>query len=148
MKNPFKSSLETYTIPLKFTNSKHLVCQLFLNGVEGNFLIDTGASNSCLDNTLTTKFSVIQEGDELPLTSAGNEKLNAMKSQKSSLGIASKALASIPFMLIDMETINAALVEQGDEKIDGIIGADFLHKKKASIDYDQSCLVLKESSWF
>ena len=148
MKNPFKSSLETYTIPLKFINSKHLVCQLFLNGVEGNFLIDTGASNSCLDNTLTTKFSVIQEGDELPLTSAGNEKLNAMGSQKSSLGIASKALASIPFMLIDMETINAALVEQGDEKIDGIIGADFLHKKKASIDYDQSCLVLKESSWF
>ena len=148
MKNPFKSSLETYTIPLKFTNSKHLVCQLFLNGVEGNFLIDTGASNSCLDNTLTTKFSVIQEGDELPLTSAGNEKLNAMGSQKSSLGIASKALASIPFMLIDMETINAALVEQGDEKIDGIIGADFMHKKKASIDYDQSCLVLKESSWF
>jgi len=148
MKNPFKSSLETYTIPLKFTNSKHLVCQLFLNGVEGNFLIDTGASNSCLDNTLTTKFLVIQEGDELPLTSAGNEKLNAMGSQKSSLGIASKALASIPFMLIDMETINAALVEQGDEKIDGIIGADFLHKKKASIDYDQSCLVLKESSWF
>ena len=148
MKNPFKSSLETYTIPLKFTNSKHLVCQLFLNGVEGNFLIDTGASNSCLDNTLTTKFSVIQEGDELPLTSAGNEKLNAMGSQKSSLGIASKALASIPFMLIDMETINAALVEQGDEKIDGIIGADFLHKKKASIDYDQSCLVLKESNWF
>ena len=60
MKNPFKSSLETYTIPLKFTNSKHLVCQLFLNGVEGNFLIDTGASNSCLDNTLTTKFSVIR----------------------------------------------------------------------------------------
>jgi len=148
MKNPFKSSLETYTIPLKFTNSKHLICQLFLNGVEGNFLIDTGASNSCLDNTLTTKFSVIQEGDELPLTSAGNEKLNAIGSQKSSLGIASKALASIPFMLIDMETINAALVEQGDEKIDGIIGADFLHKKKASIDYDQSCLVLKESSWF
>ncbi|MDA9887210.1 retroviral-like aspartic protease family protein [Flavobacteriaceae bacterium] len=148
MKNPFKSSLETYTIPLKFTNSKHLICQLFLNGVEGNFLIDTGASNSCLDNTLTTKFSVIQEGDELPLTSAGNEKLNAMGSQKSSLGIASKALASIPFMLIDMETINAALVEQGDEKIDGIIGADFMHKKKASIDYDQSCLVLKESSWF
>ncbi|MDB4187665.1 retroviral-like aspartic protease family protein [Flavobacteriaceae bacterium] len=148
MKNPFKSSLEAYTIPLKFTNSKHLICQLFLNGVEGNFLIDTGASNSCLDNTLTTKFSVIQEGDELPLTSAGNEKLNAMGSQKSSLGIASKALASIPFMLIDMETINAALVEQGDEKIDGIIGADFLHKKKASIDYDQSCLVLKESSWF
>jgi predicted aspartyl protease len=148
MKNPFKSSLETYTIPLKFTNSKHLICQLFLNGVEGNFLIDTGASNSCLDNTLTTKFSVIQEGDELPLTSAGNEKLNAMGSQKSSLGIASKALASIPFMLIDMETINAALVEQGDEKIDGIIGADFLHKKNASIDYDQSCLVLKESNWF
>ena len=148
MKNPFKSSLETYTIPLKFTNSKHLVCQLFLNGVVGTFLIDTGASNSCLDNTLTTKFSVIQEGDELPLTSAGNEKLNAMGSQKSSLGIASKALASIPFMLIDMETINAVFVEQGDEKIDGIIGADFLHKKKASIDYDQSCLVLKESSRF
>jgi len=33
-------------------------------------------------------------------------------------------------MLIDMETINTALVQQGDERIDGIIGADFLRKKK------------------
>jgi hypothetical protein len=82
------------------------------------------------------------------LTSAGNEKLNAMGSQKSNLGIANKSLASIAFMLIDMKTINAALIEQGDDKIEGIIGADFLHKKKARIDYDQSCLVLKESSWF
>ncbi len=53
-----------------------------------------------------------------------------MGSQKSHLGIANKALASISFMLIDMETINSALVEQGDMKIDGIIGADFLHKKR------------------
>ena len=148
MKNPFKSSLDSYTIPLRFTNSQHLICQLFLNGVEGCFLIDTGASNSCLDNTLTAKFSVIEEGEELPLTSAGNEKLNALGSQKSTIGIANKALASIPFMLIDMETINAALVQQGDERIDGIIGADFLRKKKASIDYDQPCLVLKQNGWF
>lgn len=148
MKNPFKSDSNTHVIPLRFTNSKHLICQLYLNGVKGNFLIDTGASNSCLDNKLTDKFSVLQEGEELPLTSAGNEKLNAMGSQKSNLGIANKSLASIAFMLIDMKTINAALIEQGDDKIEGIIGADFLHKKKARIDYDQSCLVLKESSWF
>ena len=51
-------------------------------------------------------------------------------------------------MLIDMDTINAALVEQEEEKIDGIIGADVLHKKKAIIDYHQCCLYVNESSWF
>ena len=88
------------------------------------------------------------EGDNLPLQGAGQEKLFAQSSHKSSLYYLDKEIHHLSFMLIDMDTINAALAEQEEEKIDGIIGADILHKKKATIDYDQCCLYVNESSWF
>jgi hypothetical protein len=88
------------------------------------------------------------EGDNLPLQGAGQEKLYAQSSRKSSLSYLDHEIYHLNFMLIDMNTINTALSEQEEENIDGIIGADILHKKKAVIDYDQCCLYLNESGWF
>ena len=36
-------------IPFKIMNSQHISCNLILNNKKGFFLIDTGASNSCID---------------------------------------------------------------------------------------------------
>ena len=111
-------------------------------------MIDTGASNSCVDKTRADYFNLEAEGDNLPLQGAGQEKLFAQSSRKSSLYYLDHEIYHLNFMLIDMNTINAALAEQEEENIDGIIGADILYKKKAVIDYDQCCLYLNESSWF
>ena len=119
-----------------------------LNGKPGLFLIDTGASNSCIDRKRADHFYLEAEGDNLPLQGAGHEKLYAQSSRKSSLQYLEQEVHHLSFMLIDIDTINAALAEQEEEKIDGIIGADILHKKKATIDYDQCCLYVNESSWF
>ncbi|MGB1972233.1 MAG: aspartyl protease family protein [Flavobacteriaceae bacterium] len=130
------------TLPLQLTKSKHLICQLFVNGISGWFLIDTGASNSCLDEKCSDKFLVARQGKELPLTGAGKEKLSAFESQQSTVGTQEKVFAHLVFMLIDMETINMALIDQGNDPIDGIIGADLLRDKKAIIDYQHSRLQL------
>lgn len=148
MKNPFKTSTAQIKIPLRYSKSQHLIGELILNGKAAVFLIDTGASNSCVDKTRADYFNLEAEGDNLPLQGAGQEKLFAQSSHKSSLYYLDKEIHHLSFMLIDMDTINAALAEQEEEKIDGIIGADILHKKKAIIDYHQCCLSVNESSWF
>lgn len=148
MKNPFKPSTNKIIIPLRFSKSQHLIGKFILNEKPAIFLIDTGASNSCVDKTRADHFNLEAEGDNLPLQGAGQEKLFAQSSRKSSLYYLGHEIHNLSFMLIDMDTINGALAEQEEEKIDGIIGADILHKKKANIDYDQCCLSINEASWF
>ena len=148
MRNLFKYSAKKINVPLRFSKSQHLIGAFLLNEKPAAFLIDTGASNSCVDKTRADHFNLEAEGDNLPLQGAGQEKLYAQSSRKSSLYYLDHEIDHLNFMLIDMETINAALAEQEEDNIDGIIGADILHKKKAVIDYDQCCLYLNESSWF
>lgn len=148
MRNLFKSSAKKINVPLRFLKSQHLIGAFLLNEKPAAFLIDTGASNSCVDKTRADHFNLEAEGDNLPLQGAGQEKLYAQSSRKSSLYYLDHEIDHLNFMLIDMETINAALAEQEEDNIDGIIGADILHKRKAVIDYDQCCLYLNESSWF
>lgn len=147
MKNPFKNIARPVKISLRYSKSQHLIGQFELNGKPANFLIDTGASNSCVDQTKTSHFDLTAQGEALPLTGAGNEKLFAQSSHESRLTYMQNEIIRIALMLIDMDTINTALEEQGEEAIDGIIGADILHQKKAIIDYHQCCLYLEETSW-
>ena len=148
MKNPFKSSSNKITVPLRFSKSQHLIGSFLLDEKPATFLIDTGASNSCVDRRRADYFNLEAEGDNLPLQGAGQEKLYAQSSRKRSLYYSDQEICHLCFMLIDMDSINVALSEQEEGNIDGIIGADILHKKKAVIDYEQCCLYLNESSWF
>ena len=99
-------------IPLRFSGSQHLLGDFELNGHPAVFLIDTGASNSCMDAQLATRFGVRPAGEPLPITGAGNEKLEATASTKSELRYRQQLLARLEFMLIDMHSINSA-EEQG-----------------------------------
>jgi predicted aspartyl protease len=148
MKNLFKSSSKKIIVPLRFSKSQHLIGAFLLNKKPATFLIDTGASNSCVDRRRADHFNLEAEGDDLPLQGAGQEKLYAQSSGKKSLYYSDQEICHLCFILIDMDSINIALAEQEEGDIDGIIGADILHKKKAVIDYDQCCLYLNESSWF
>jgi len=130
-------------IELRLTSSQHLLGDFEVNGQEGVFLIDTGASNSCMDEGLAKQFSLSIAGDPQPMTGAGNEKLSAQASNKSSLSYKSQVLAQLEFMLIDMQPINTAFKEQGESPIDGIIGADLLQQHNGVIDYARRSLKLK-----
>ena len=137
----FKSTT-TISIPLRFSASKHLLGRFTVNGHKGVFLIDTGASNSCMDIALAEQYDLAVAGEPLSVTGAGNEKLSAQASQKSHLGYQGQELFQVEFMLIDMEAINSALEEQGESPIDGILGADLLVALSAVIDYKEKRLLL------
>lgn len=122
-------------IPLTRTLSHHLTCILQINGVEGIFLVDTGASNSCLDQIKTQKFITQPDGDILEMSGAGKEKLHATSSEKCTLGVQGITISCLSFMLIDMEAVNNSLAKLNVAPVDGILGGDVLHQKKAIIDY-------------
>lgn len=130
-------------IPLLFTESQHLICSLYINAKKGTFLIDTGASNSCIDADRAAYFALIPEGDSLSITAASETQLAAQSSQESLLGTKGQTIMELSFMLISLQTVNDALQKQDCSPIDGIIGADVLHKKQAVIDYNLSLLILK-----
>ena len=122
-------------ILLEITASKHLVCNLKINYKSARFLVDTGASNSCFDILKKEKYNIESKGKEVELTSAAEKKMRAISSDNCKLTFNLHKVLDITLMLIDMSTINNALEEQKEKKIDGILGGDILNEIEAKINY-------------
>lgn len=122
-------------ILLEITASKHLVCNLKINYKRARFLVDTGASNSCFDILKKNKYNIQSKGKEVELTSAAEKKMGAISSDNCKLTLNLQKVLDVTLMLIDMSTINKALEEQKEKKIDGILGGDILNEVQAKINY-------------
>lgn len=99
-----KISLKLYSL-----ESKHLYCKIELNNVTGFFLIDSGASNSCIDLEKKDKFKLKKFKKSYSASGAGNEKFNAYKTKKGEFSYNKKVIDKLNFLLIDMGPINTAL---------------------------------------
>ena len=123
-------------ILLEITASKHIVCNLKINDKRARFLVDTGASNSCFDILKKEKYNIQSKGKEIEVTSAAEKKMGAVSSDNCKLRFNFHKGLDVTLMLIDMSTINDALEEQKEKKIDGILGGDILEEIKAKINYE------------
>ena len=83
------------------------------------------------------KYNIQSKGKEIELTSAAERKMGAISSDNCKLIIDSQKIIDVKLMLIDMSTINSALEEQKEKKIDGILGGDILNEIKAKINYEK-----------
>ena len=57
-------------IKLKTTATSHLELKAKINKVEGNFILDTGASNSCVGLDLIERFKLVSEESEVKAAGA------------------------------------------------------------------------------
>lgn len=128
---------------LKTTVTKHLLLEASINGVKGLFILDTGASNSCVDSSQLEKFNLISKKSEIKAASATDNMKDTQISKKNELKINKWVNTSSSIILFNMDHINNALSERLISKVDGIIGADTLKKSKALIDYEKKKLYLK-----
>jgi len=62
-----------------------------------------------------------------------------------SVALGSLRLDSLPVSVLDLDNINQALRGAGAEAVDGIVGADFLSRKRAIIDYGATRLWLRDA---
>ena len=129
-------------ISLKFTKTKHFLCSARINGFTATLLVDTGASNSCINSELQEKFRLKIKGDTFDAAGASEGKMTASMTQKYELYLGRYKLGKHAFVLLNLNHVNQTLQSQGAGKIDGILGADFLMKKKIVIDYGKRRMIL------
>ncbi len=68
--------------------------------------------------------------------------MTAVMTQKCELYLGRHKLDKHAFVLLDLSHVNQTLRSQGAQPIEGILGADFLVKKKITIDYRNRKLIL------
>ena len=140
--NKFLKSEGYSSIKLIFLETKHYLIEAKVNGIDGRFILDTGASNSCICTSLEDKFKVISKESKEKASSANSE-MTHTKISKSNIIQIGKWEDKIKLITFDMSHINTAFSEKKVDPIDGIVGADVLKKSKAVINYESNKLYLK-----
>ncbi|MBL6685266.1 MAG: clan AA aspartic protease [Flavobacteriaceae bacterium] len=130
------------SVKLIFLETKHYLIEAKVNGVSGRFILDTGASNSCVCTTLENNFNIISQETIEKASSATNEISNTKISKNNTIQIG-KWENKINLITFDMSHINHALNEKKINSVSGIIGADILKKSKAILDYNKNKLYIK-----
>ena len=131
------------SISFKRLKTNHIQVKAEINSVKGVFIIDTGASNSCIDLKLCDFYNIIYEKSSEKASSATDQISNTMISKKNQIKIGKWFKKNMTIVLFDMTFINKTLNEHGIEGVSGIIGSDLLKKGKAIIDYSDNKLFLQ-----
>ena len=129
-------------IKLKKTATNHFEIKAKINGIKGRFILDTGASKSCLGMEDIEFFKLKTKESEHKASGAGPSEIDTLISSKNEISIGKFKLKKIVLILISLQHINNALEKQEVNPVQGIIGADILHKGKAIIDYNKKYLYL------
>ena len=140
--NKFLKKSGYCSVKLIFLETKHYLIEAKLNGVSGRFILDTGASNSCICISLEDKFKLISK-DSKEKASSATSQMTHTKISKSNIIQIGKWEDKINLISFDMSHINHALNEKKINSVSGIIGADVLKKSKAILDYKSNKLYLK-----
>ena len=130
-------------VKLKLTKTSHFEIKAIINGVKGRFILDTGASNSCVDFDAVETFNLIAKDSEVKAAGAGAVDMHTQISKKNNIKIGKWEKEKVALILFNLSHVNEALTNHDAEPVDGIIGADILKKSKAIIDYEKKYLYLK-----
>ena len=130
-------------VRLQTLPTNHYVVVATLNGVEGRFILDTGASTTCVSTELTAHFHLNAKPSEEKASSASANELDTEVAHYNTLKIGSWYSQRRSVVLFDMQAVNHALQKLDIESVDGILGADILQSTKAVIDYQNDWLYLK-----
>ena len=131
-------------IPLVRTGTNHFEIKAKINGIEGKFILDTGASNTCVGIDLAERFELISKVSEIKAAGAGARDMETHISEKNKLKIGDWQNKKQSIVLFDLVHVNEALIAHQAEPVDGIIGADVLNKARAIIDYKKRKVYLKK----
>lgn len=135
---------KNYTkVKLHFTKTNHFEIKVKINNRKGLFILDTGASNSCVGFEAIETFNLKVKDSKIMAAGAGAINMETKVSKRNKIKIGKWKSDKIILVLFNLNHVNTALVNHNAEPVDGIIGADILKKSKAIIDYEKKYLYLK-----
>lgn len=130
-------------IKFKVLKTQHLLITAKINNIKGTFILDTGASNSCVGFEEIEKFELFAENSETKAAGAGATGMLTQLSKKNKLQMGRWKSETLNLVVFDMSHVNEALMSYKTKPVNGIIGADILLEGKAIIDYANHYLYLK-----
>ncbi|TDY10615.1 retropepsin-like aspartic protease [Meridianimaribacter flavus] len=130
-------------IKLHLTRTNHFEIRATINGVKGLFILDTGASNSCVGFDAVERFNLKAKDSPIRAAGAGATDMETQISKKNKVKIGKWKKDKVALILFNLAHVNTALTSHNSKPVDGIIGADILKKGKAVIDYQKKYLYLK-----
>ena len=130
-------------IKLHLTKTNHFEIFAKINGVKGLFILDTGASNSCVDFETATTFKLKVKDSDIKAAGAGATDMKTQVSKQNKISIGKWSKDKVVLVLFSLTHVNTALTAHNSKPVEGIIGADILKKGKAIIDYEKKYLYLK-----
>ena len=130
-------------INFKVSKTQHLLIKASVNGVKGNFILDTGASSSCVGFEGIELFLLEAKKSKTKASGAGATGMFTQIATDNKLQLGSWKHLDFDLIIFDLSHVNEALMEHKAKPVHGIIGADILMKGKGIIDYYNHCLYLK-----
>ncbi|MEO8517090.1 MAG: retropepsin-like aspartic protease [Flavobacterium sp.] len=130
-------------IKFKITKTQHLLIKVTLNGVKGNFILDTGASTCCIGFESIDYFNLTTSESKTKAAGAGGTGMETLVSRDNEIKIGRWEQKNFELVAFDLSHVNEALLHHKVKAVHGIIGADVLQKGKAIIDYYNHCFYLK-----
>jgi len=130
-------------IKFKITKTQHILIKVKINGVKGNFILDTGASNSCVGFESVEYFNLEAKKSKTKASGAGATGMITQISSNNKLELNNWRTKDFDLVIFDLSHVNEALSHYKVKPVHGIIGADVLMKGKGIIDYFNHCLYLK-----
>ncbi|MET7029765.1 retropepsin-like aspartic protease family protein [Sediminicola luteus] len=133
-------------VPLDLTATDHFEIIAKINGITGRFILDTGASNTCVGLDKIEYFELVSKNSKIKAAGAGATNMETQISTKNTIEIGQWSQEKVKLVLFDLVHVNEALISHNAQPVDGVVGADVLKKGKAIIDYDKKCIYLKQKS--
>jgi len=130
-------------VKLKFTKTNHFEIKATINGIKGRFILDTGASNSCVGFEAIERFNLKVKDSEIKAVGAGASDMLTQISNSNTVKVGKWKKNRVALILFNLSHVNNGLINHDADPVDGILGADILKKGKAVIDYEKKYLYLK-----
>ena len=141
---PYILKKENYKkIKFKVSKTQHLLIKAKINGVKGNFILDTGASSSCVGFESIELFQLKAGKSKTKASGAGATGMFTQLAKNNTLQLGRWKSEDFDLVIFDLSHVNLALQQHKAKPVHGIIGADVLLQGKAIIDYYNHCLYLK-----
>ena len=80
--NKFLKNKGYFPVNLIFLKTKHYLIEAIINGINGEFILDSGASNSCVCITKENKFKLESKKSKISASSATSKISNTKISKK------------------------------------------------------------------
>ena len=125
----------------------HIVVPVIVNGTTTNMVVDTGAGVTVVDDSSVATLGLQLENreqspDRSEATGAGGANLPTKNSAGNTISFGGFTEQNVTIMTMDLSHVVVALSETGID-VSGVIGADFLSRHKAVIDYSKRQITLE-----